>query len=432
MEGSFFRKMAGTFGTRVITAVINLAIAILLSRFLGPEGKGAQSLIITTVTFILVFSNLVGGATLVYLAPRFRQGALLIPSYVWALIVSMISFPVLHILHLVGPGNILHTCILSFVFSLISIHNSMLIGRERIGMSNLISLAQPVILVAALLFYFQIGGDHTVMAYIKSLYWSFGFTYLLSLACYFSVFGMPVLPGAAAMAGALKEMFRLGLMNQVAHITQMLSFRLSYYILDLYHGQAAVGIYSNGVSLAESIWMISKSISLVQYARVSNTDDREASRSLTLKLCRAGFLASLALIIPLLILPEAFYIAIFGQGFEGVKLVIWALAIGVLVYNYAILLGHYFSGTGRYRINALVSTIGLALSASFYFILIPDYGIAGAGIASSLSYILSTLLLVNLFSREQKDILRHMLPRWSDIASVYRELKSMLTGKGLN
>jgi len=102
-------------------------------------------------------------------------------------------------------------------------------------------------------------------------------------------------------------MIRYGIMNQVAHITQMLSFRLSYYVLDHYHGEAAVGVYSNGISLAESIWMISKSISLVQYARISNTRERSEAAKLTVRLIKFSVAASLIILIPLMLVPSSFY-----------------------------------------------------------------------------------------------------------------------------
>lgn len=76
----------------------------------------------------------------------------------------------------------------------------------------------------------------------------------------------------------VSQMFRYGLQNQVAHITQLLSFRLSYYVLGEYKGLAAVGVFGNGISIAESIWLIAKSMSLVQYSWVANSDDQKVSR----------------------------------------------------------------------------------------------------------------------------------------------------------
>jgi Na+-driven multidrug efflux pump len=74
----------------------------------------------------------------------------------------------------------------------------------------------------------------------------------------------------------------------------------------------------------------------------------------------------------------------------------------VLVYNFSILIGHYFSGTGRYYLNAVSSSLGLVASVILYYTLIPAFGITGAGWATSASYLVTTLILVYIFNKENK------------------------------
>jgi O-antigen/teichoic acid export membrane protein len=200
----------------------------------------------------------------------------------------------------------------------------------------------------------------------------------------------------------IRELFRLGYMNQLAHITQMMSFRLSYYFLEMYHGEASVGIYSNGIQIMESIWLISKSISLVQYARIANTEDNSYSQLLSVRLLKASFIISLICIVPLVLLPESFYLWLFGEGFIGVRKVIWILAPGVLVYNISLILGHYFSGIGKYYVNTIASSAGLVISLILFVLLIPAYVETGAGIAASISYLVTSLVVLIFFVRESK------------------------------
>ncbi len=70
-------KILNTFGTRLISAILNLLIAVVISRFLGPEGKGEQGLIIATIAYVLVFANLMGGGAIVYLTPRFHYAIII-------------------------------------------------------------------------------------------------------------------------------------------------------------------------------------------------------------------------------------------------------------------------------------------------------------------------------------------------------------------
>ncbi len=395
-------KILNTFGARSLSAVINFMIAIMVSQYLGPEGKGEQGIILATIAFVLVFSNLVGGATLVYLIPRYKFSLLLIPSYLWSIGVSIIAFALLWAFRIVEQDFIIHICLLSVLNSFTNIHSTMLIGREKIKAANLVSLLQPLIVIISLLISFMILKDESVIAYIKALYFAFGGSLLVSVFYIAKTFGRISMHPIREYIQVIRELFRLGFMNQMAHITQMMSFRLSYYFLELYHGDASVGIYSNGIQIMESIWLISKSISLVQYARIANTDDKKYSQELSVKLLKAAFFISLVCIIPLLLLPESFYLFLFGKDFIGVKEVIWILAPGVLIYNISLILGHYFSGTGKYHINTIASSIGLLVSIILFISLIPPFATLGAGISASISYAVTSLVVLLFFLREAK------------------------------
>ena len=424
-----FSRILNTFGTKAVSAVINLVIAILLSQYLGPAGKGIQSLILTTITFILVFANLVGGATLVYLAPRHKAFLLAIPSYVWTLITGLTAFIILWFFPLIDREYILHACILSVMNSFTSVHSSILIGKEKIKTSNYIGLVQPVMLILALVIYFITLKQVNVSAYIQSLYISFGAGLLASII-WFAKYCRPLrFHSMGEYLLVSKEMISFGILNQIAHITQMLSFRLSYYVLNHYHGEAAVGVYSNGISLAESIWLIAKSISLVQYARIANLNDRPTAAGFSVRLIRMSLAISVLIIVPLVLLPSGFYVFLFGKGFEGTSAVIRTLAAGVVFYNISILIGHYFSGTGRYYVNAITSSIGLIASIGLYYWLIPAFGQNGAGWATSISYILTSMIFIVWFRQEYGRWYQMLIPQKEDISYLKKEILKLKGSK---
>lgn len=398
--------------------MINFGIAIALSQFLGPDGKGVQSLIITTITFVLVFANLVGGATLVYLVPRHSPSVLIIPSVIWTLFVGGVAYAVLMLFPVVDTSYALHICILAGLNSFTSINSSILIGKEKINPSNIVGLIQPLVLILSLLSFFWFSDQPRVDHYIWSLYISFSAAVIVSIAYYFRFCGKIVIHSLKEYISVSIEMLRFGFPNQVAHITQMLSFRLSFYVLDNFHGEAAVGVYSNGISIAESIWLIAKSISLVQYARIANLDSRKEAATLTVRLMKFSLTSSLILLLPVLLFPSSFFIWLFGNGFGDTRFVIQALAIGVLIYNFSILAGHYFSGTGRYHINALTSSAGLIVSVILYYTMIPRFGITGAGWATSLSYLVTTVILMFLFGRENKGWYKNLAVEKTDLDRI--------------
>ena len=412
-----------------MSAVFNLLIAVVISQFLGPDGKGQQGIIITTIAFILVFSNLIGGATLVYLIPRHRFSLLILPSYFWSIIISLISFFILKTTNLVDNRFIINICILSVLNSYTSINSTILIGKEKIKTANLIAFLQPLITVISLIILFIFLKQKNVTSYLISLYFSFGITFLISLFYvnkYFDTFKFHTLREYFVV---IKDLGKYGLLNQLAHIFQLLSFRLSYYWLDHFFGESSVGVYSNGASLIESVWLISKSISLVQYARIANTDDIKYSQKLTINLTKVSIIFSLVLIIPLIVLPASFYTFIFGQGFGSVNKIIWTLAPGIIFFNFALVIGHYFSGTGKYYINTISSLTGLVVSIILFSIMIPLYNNIGAGIATSISYIVTSIMVLIFFLKESKVNPKQFYPTKTDFRIFTSEVKKIVLHK---
>ncbi len=423
-----FGKIIHTFGTKSLAAVINLLIAIVLSQYLGPAGKGQQGLIITTIAIILVFSNLVGGATLVYLTPRHKVSVLFMPSYFWSILISLLAFGVLFLFPVVDRSFTFHIAILSAINSFASINSTLLIGKEKIKASNFVTLLQPLIVILTITGFFTLTSYHNIYTYILALYLSFTISWLAGLL----YLRKSLLSGThtiKAIPGVLRDLFKFGFLNQLAHIAQLMSFRLSYYFLDAYHGENYVGIYSNGIALMESIWLVSKSISLVQYARIANTDDIRYAQRITLQLVQVSLGISMVLILPLILLPTAFYTFLFGEGFEGIKPVMWALAPGVLIYNINILTGHYFSGRGKYHINIIASSAGLIVSLIALYLLIPVYAASGAGWATSISYLGTSLLIMFFFRKESVLQRKDWVLNAKDLNMFAGEIRNLLKKK---
>jgi O-antigen/teichoic acid export membrane protein len=110
----------------------------------------------------------------------------------------------------------------------------------------------------------------------------------------------------------------------------------------------------------------------------------------------------------MILLPSSFYEFIFGAGFGGIRLVIQALAPGVLFLNLNIIISHYFSGIGKYQLNSIASFAGLVIAIPLFSWMIPAYGLWGAGLASSISYIFTSLIILEFFKKESS-------MKWGDL-----------------
>lgn len=415
-------KILNTFGTRLLSAVLNLLIAIIISRFLGPEGKGEQGIIIATIAYILVFANLMGGSAIVFLVPRYPTPVIILPAYLWSAITSIVFYVALQIFGLVSAGMVIHICLLSAISAFTAINSSVLIGKEQISASNLIAFIQPLIITLTLVIVFFVIGQNSILSYIIALYISFGAGFLISLFYLNCLREKFYIADKHSYIQIIGHLFRYGLLNQLAHIFQLLSFRMSYYWLEQTYSSAEVGVYSNGTSLVESIWLISRSISLVQYARIANSSDKAYAQKLTLQLNWAALFISLIALIIMALLPSRLFEFVFGEGFGEVGAVIRSLAPGVLFFNIALILGHYFSGIGKYHVNTIASFVGLIVSLVLFAWLIPSFGIIGAGWATSISYFVTSLIVVSFFARESQIPLRDSFPDVSEWRTIIRSV----------
>lgn len=391
-----WRSIFGNFSVRVLSALLNLGLVILFSQLTGTVGKGEQSLVLTSVAIITIFDSLVGGAALVYLSSRYSWTQLIKASYTWVLVVSTFAFLILEAFHVFETKYLLHIILLSAISSVSSVHASLLMGQQRLKAFNLIQILVPLLTFSTCVGQWLL---YHPLDYIDALYVSYMVALLTSCIAIWRFFPQQE-QEVVSRKMIWQRLFKLGFYNQLAHVLQLLSFRASYYILEQFHGTSAVGVFSNASSITESIWLIASSISLWQYATISNTQDQQYTIQITEKLSRFGMLAAFFGVGFFLFLPPDFYQFVFGADFGGLQKLMWALAPGVWVFTYALVVGHYFSGHGRYWVNALASGVGLVFSLLASFIFIPMYGAIGAALAASMSYTATSLVVLRYFLKD--------------------------------
>ena len=425
-------KILNTFIVKIITAVLSFLIAVVISQYLGAEGKGEQGIIITTIALIILVCNIFGGAALSYLVPRTDTSLILLPSYLWIILINTVFYFLMRVLNFTEVKYVLDIAVISAISSVASVHQNIILAKEKIKQYNFLQFMQTFVIIASLMVFFVVLNKKDINSYLISLYISFILSLILSsvfISDTLKKFRFHKLPSYYPV---IFKLFKYGFLNQFAYILQVLSFRISYYLLNYYTGKSNVGIYSNGAAIIESIWIISGSITVVQFAKIVNTSDDKYSQDITVKLAKLGFTTAFIALIPMLLLPATFYSYVFGKEFGDIRLVMLSLAPGILFFNYHLVISHYFSGTGKYFINAIVTFTGLIINILLSIFLIKYFEIVGAGVAASISYIFCSMLIVYFFTREGKYKATALLPNYSDIKGYIGYLKVFLTRKKTN
>ncbi|NQX92270.1 MAG: polysaccharide biosynthesis C-terminal domain-containing protein [Flavobacteriales bacterium] len=171
-----------------------------------------------------------------------------------------------------------------------------------------------------------------------------------------------------------------------------------------------MGIYSIGLYGSEAIWNIGKSVSIVQFSKIANDDNKEASKTLTIKLLHLVFFSSLILVLIAALIPENLYQWIFGSQIVGVQRLMQILGIGILANACNGVIAHYFSGIGKPLYNVLPSLLALIGLVAVSFWLIPDIGIEGAAIAATCAFIIQFIVMALSFIKVSKAKLWEFIP----------------------
>lgn len=401
-------------------------VVIINTNTFGSEGTGTIALFILGLTLLQVLTCFVGGTSLVYLTPRKSIFQLLFLSYSWALVSNIVGLTILYGCNLIPREYAIHLLILTFIYSVYSINIGVMQGKEDIKLFNLIQLSQVLLLVLSLVGALSFCKMKQLVPSIDIYIIAFIFSYLVpAIASCFYIAKKIDKPNFTHIGSLLKEMFQLGFWIQLANLTQLLTYRLNYYLIKGFIGRKPLGIYDLGTKLSEAVWIFPKSICLVQYARISNNHDDDYATALTLGLLKIVFVFSLIAITILYFLPASFIAWVFGPDFINSKPVIDSLLPGILFLSCMSILSHYFSGYSKYWINAVSSVIGLAVTAALGFTLIPlamerssMLALRTAGWISSTAYLSSLIFTVICFFKNTNVKMRDFLISKKDCATM--------------
>ena len=414
------RKIGGTILTRFLTLLGAFLIVVLNTNTLGKEGQGTIALINFGILCILALSNYIGGGAVVYLTPRLGIKNLVLPAYIWSALVGLLIYFGLVFTPLANP-YLIEMTVLAFLHGLFGFHMQVLIGKERIKSFNALQVIQVFSLLLFMVFFYWVQKQGTVDSFIYSMFGSFALVFACSLAMvirYFkSCFEVDLLR-------SFREILNYSKYAQTANVLQILNYRLNFLLMEklILGSRGAIGIYSVGMYVSEAVWNVSKSLSMVQYSRISNVENAKYNQRLTRTFFKVSMAFTACVVVVLLSLPEGVYTFVFGDTFIGIKEVLYFIAPGILFNSGSVIISHYFSGVGKYKYNTLASAIGLTGTLVFGYLLITSMELSGASITFSIAMFAQFLFLMFLYGRESEARFKDLLINKQDVKLIRDQL----------
>ncbi len=213
-----------------------------------------------------------------------------------------------------------------------------------------------------------------------------------------------------------------GLKSCLSNLAQQLNYRLDALIVNALLSNAATGLYSNAVSMAELVLFIPSSIAAVLQPKIAGATEKEKATLPGLMMGTAFSLSAVGLLGSLIVMPW-FIPWFYGKPYAGaVAPALWLLP-GMMGLAVTKVLTALMSGLGKPQVSAYATLSGLCATIILDYALIPKFGIVGAAWASSIAYWWSALTVLLLYRVHTKDSISSLL-----VASV-REPHRWVQGK---
>ncbi len=388
---SFLSTIRNTFISKAGIVLINFLLVVVSTNLWGPEGRGNIAIVIADVSIIAIINNILAGSCVAFYTPKRGFSVIMPIAYLWTLVSTAVfsllfSFALKH-------GSFQYIFFITLLNSLSTLHLLYFSAKQQFKLYNILSFIQPLINIIFVFALYYVLPVKTEVVYFKAYILAFFIVYIVSAIISFRQ-NKPRLVIDYKLG---REMFVYGWQTELSSLIQFVNYRVVYFLILYFAGISEVGIYSTAIAIAESIWVISRSISTVLYSKVINVASNDEGIYYTKVSVRYSIWFSALLYVVLLIMPISLYSFIFGKDFGAIKPVLFFICPGILAMSLNLVYGHYFSAIGNTNILLNKSLVGILFTVVLAPLLLKIYGMKGAAVATSISYLASTIYLAYYF-----------------------------------
>jgi O-antigen/teichoic acid export membrane protein len=397
-----------TIASQAVQFFTSLLITILLARVLGPTDRGVYA-ILTLIPFIILRTSSLGieESNTYFAANRqFEHKNIAGNSLVMTVLLSGIVILICtglfstdffkdYLKHINVSGHFFKLILIAVPLTLLyNFFVNMLLGKSDFIKYNVSVTSQgavQLIVIVAL----TLLAIHSLTAAVYSYLLGIGTAAFLSIILVFRTTEFRF----ALDTNLLKKSISFGGRAYIGNIAQYFNYRMDMIFASMLLTTTAVGYYAIAVGIAERLWMIPGALGLVLFPKVSNSAHEESTAQLTSKITRNSLAIIIVLAVLLAITCKPLISILFGDKFLPATQSLLILLPGIITLSICKVLSGDLAGRGRPEFAMMSSIIGLLVTTPLCYFLIPKWGINGAALASSISYSVSTVVVVIAFNR---------------------------------
>ncbi len=412
-------NVIGTYGTNIAGSVLGLVNVLIVSRALGPAGRGNVAFLLTMAMFVSQLSNLgvqtavmnFGGADR-RLLPKLAGTSVAISVVLGGISMGLVAalahfFPAFggHVdsgTRWIALGCVPMLIVGYYLYMLVLVEYRFAIANFTLLLGPIGNAATNGILAAT--------GHLSVRGAVIA--WAGGQAFGTIVLVWYvqrrlGGFGKADRRLARGMIG-------FGLKTHAGQIGMVGNYRLDQWLLGSISGARALGLYSVAVAWAEVLFFLPNALATVQRPDLVRANPSEASRQASVGF-RAGALLTLVSVVVLLGAAPFLCVTVFGSDFHGSIRDLRILALGAFGIAAIKQLGTALTSQNKPLLETAGILVAFAVTAVTDVVLIPSHADLGASIASTISYSAGGLAMAAIFVRALGGRLTDLLPRGTDV-----------------
>ncbi len=434
----FLGQVLTTMTSRIVILLVGLASSAVLARSLGAERQGAFALSIQVCTWAVLLSSLGIDLGVAYYEAQNTRAAQILAfltrfGLLWGGLVALLTWGITRwvrgaLLQSVPDQALVWSVLCVPVLLILNYQLAYLWGSNRLIAYNGIVLFQTILLLflqLGIVLAWRAGVVGALIAYFVAQATAVGLTLVLNR--------VPVWqPRLSVPWSRILIWVRFGFKGQLSSVLLLLFYRLDLFLLNASAAIAQVGYYSVAVNLTNAISYLADAVSFVLFPRIAAATPQEAEALLPV-VCRntlfSSFLGALALGVACPWLIRLLY----GKDYLDAVTPLRLLLPGAVALSLNKPIASYQLGQGRSQIALYVTLITIPVTLVAFFSIIPRFGMFGAALACSCSYIVTTI--VNLiflvhFSRVRlSEVLLIRASDWALYRSWFASIQRVRSGR---
>lgn len=404
----FVSDVGITFISSALCMFLGFPITVLLGRYLGASDLGLYRMVNTIFGTLMLFVTIGIPAAVIKYVAEFRDndeklGEIISASLITSILLGLFSFSFIYLsvdlfanfFNMPELSGLLKILAFAVPFSIInSTLLGLLNGLRKMTKNALVSIIQSSSLfIFTFLFVFKYGVNGAVVGIVLS---SVLTTMILMVVQKISKLTF------SNISGTIVQIIGFGSKTVLANAINLINYQADILMIGYFMTKTDVGIYSVAILFAKLIWILPDSLQRITFPLISEYHAKKMNDSIKQVVEKCMRYSCL-----FLILSSTFFIflgnemidLIFGNEFDDSYLPLVILLIGTFFYGITKSVGSIFASMGKVNLVYKIPFVSAVLNVMLNSMLIPFYGMNGAAVATTVSLLASTALMIHFMEK---------------------------------